>query len=346
LQDFYTKQMEIKERFSLRSFNTFGLEAEARYFAHVDAEKDLQVLLTNPVYTDIPKLILGGGSNVLFTQDVDALVIHPDIKGIALVDEDDQFVWLKAGGGENWHGLVMYCVENGYAGIENLALIPGTAGAAPMQNIGAYGVEVKDVIEEVRAISMKTGELSVFKKEECQFGYRESIFKKEWKDQFVITGIVIKLSKMPVFHVEYGDIRRTLAEMGVTDLSIRAVSQAVIRIRQSKLPDPAVIGNAGSFFKNPEIEQSHFDHLKNEFPAIPGYPTVPGRIKVPAGWLIEQAGWKGFRDGQIGVHERQALVLVNYGGGKGEDIKALAEKIKMSVADKFGVNLSTEVNFI
>lgn len=338
--------MEIKEHVSLLLLNTFGLDAEARYFAVAESEEDLQKLLANPLYKEIPRFILGGGSNVLFTQNIDALVIHPGIKGIEVVMEDEQYIWLSVGGGEVWHDLVMHCVANGYAGIENLSLIPGTAGAAPMQNIGAYGVEVKDVIEEVRAVSIKTGELRIFTNEECQFGYRESIFKKELKDHYIITGILIRLNKTPEFHVEYGDIRKTLTDMGVADLSIQAVSQAVIQIRQSKLPDPAVIGNAGSFFKNPEIEQSHFDHLKLKFPALPGYPTEPGKVKVPAGWLIEQAGWKGFRDGQIGVHERQALVLVNYGGGKGEDIKELSEKIKASVADQFGVSLSTEVNFI
>ncbi|HEV7383103.1 MAG TPA: UDP-N-acetylmuramate dehydrogenase [Dyadobacter sp.] len=338
--------MEIKEHVSLLRFNTFGLDVHARYFAEAKSEEEIQKLLADPLYKDIPRFILGGGSNVLLTRDIDALVIHPDIKGIKKLKEDEQYIWLQVGGGEGWHDLVMYCVSNGYAGIENLSLIPGTAGAAPMQNIGAYGVEVKDVIEEVRAISLATGESRIFTNEECQFGYRESIFKKELKDQYIITGIVIRLNKKPEFHVEYGDISKTLTEMGVTDLSIQAVSQAVIHIRQSKLPDPAVIGNAGSFFKNPEIDQSVFDRLKRDFPTLPGYPTVPGKIKVPAGWLIEQAGWKGFRDGQIGVHERQALVLVNYGGGKGEDIRILSEKIKASVADKFGISLSTEVNFI
>jgi len=338
--------MEIKQHVSLRDLNTFGLESQARYFADVRSAEDLKTLLANPVYQSIPRFILGGGSNVLFTQNINALVIHPNIKGIEIVKEDDLSVWLKVGGGEVWHDLVMYCVSKNYAGIENLSLIPGTVGAAPMQNIGAYGVEVKDVIESVTAISIGAGEERIFSNEDCQFGYRESIFKKELKDQYIITSVVIKLQKTPVFRVEYGDIRNTLAEMQVKELSIQAISEAVIRIRQSKLPDPAKIGNAGSFFKNPEIEQSFYDILKEQFPNIPGYPTEPGKIKVPAGWLIEQAGWKGFRDGVVGVHERQALVLVNYGGGKGEDIKVLSEKIKKSVLDKFGIQLSTEVNFV
>ncbi|MCE7042230.1 UDP-N-acetylmuramate dehydrogenase [Dyadobacter sp. CY312] len=338
--------MEIKQHVSLRDLNTFGLESEARYFADVKSEADLQSLLRNPRYLTIPRFILGGGSNVLFTQNIDALVIHPNIKGIEVVKEDDLTISLNVGGGEVWHELVLYCVNNNYAGIENLSLIPGTVGAAPMQNIGAYGVEVKDVIESVRAISIDNGEVRVFDNEECQFGYRESIFKKELKDHYIITGVVMKLQKVPVFRVEYGDIRNTLAEMQVKELSIGAISNAVIRIRQSKLPDPARIGNAGSFFKNPEIDQLFYNSLKEQFPNMPGYPTEPGKIKVPAGWLIEQAGWKGYREGQIGVHERQALVLVNYGGGRGEDIKLLSEKIKISVADKFGIQLSTEVNFV
>ncbi len=338
--------MEIRQHVSLRHLNTFGLESEARYFAELASEDDLRTLLVHPDYLSVPRFILGGGSNVLLTQNVNALVIHPNIKGIEVLEEDDSYIWLQVGGGEVWHELVMYCVRKGYAGIENLSLIPGTVGAAPMQNIGAYGVEVKDVIEKVYALSMKTGLRREFSNAECQFGYRESIFKKELKDQYIITGVVMKLHKKPEFHVGYGDIQKTLEEMNVTELSIRAVSDAVIHIRQSKLPDPAKIGNAGSFFKNPEIEQTQYDALKNVYPTLPGYPTVPGWIKVPAGWLIEQAGWKGFRDGAIGVHERQALVLVNYGGGKGEDIKALSEKIKQSVANQFGISLSTEVNFV
>jgi UDP-N-acetylmuramate dehydrogenase len=338
--------MEIKQHVSLRDLNTFGLESEARYFADIRSEAELKSLLSDSMYRSVPRFVLGGGSNILFTQDVDALVIHPNIKGIEIINEDESSVWLKVGGGEVWHDLVMYCVHNNYAGIENLSLIPGTVGAAPMQNIGAYGVEVKDVIESVRAISIATGEERIFSNEECEFGYRESIFKKQIKDQYIITGVIIKLQRRPVFRIEYGDIRNTLAEMRVNELSIRAVSDAVIQIRQSKLPDPAKIGNAGSFFKNPEIEEALYNILKEQFPEIPGYPTEPGKIKVPAGWLIEQAGWKGFRDGQIGVHERQALVLVNYGGGKGGDIRSLAEKIKISVADKFGIQLATEVNFV
>ena len=338
--------MEIQQQVSLRHFNTFGLESEAEYFAEPQSVEELTDLLKDSRYMQIPKFILSGGSNVLFTKNIDALVIHPDIKGIKKIKEDEEFVWLDAGGGEVWQDLVNYCVNNNYAGIENMSLIPGTVGAAPMQNIGAYGVEVKDVIETVSAVSISTAEPRIFSREECQFGYRESVFKKELKNQYIITGVVFKLKKSPDFNIEYGDIKRTLAEMKVENLSIKAISDAVIRIRQSKLPDPAVIGNAGSFFKNPEIDLLQYELLKESYPEIPGYPVGPGKVKVPAGWLIEQAGWKGYREGQIGVHERQALVLVNYGGGRGEDIKLLSEKIKASIVEKFGISLSTEVNFI
>lgn len=338
--------MEIKKQVSLRDLNTFGLDSIASYYVEVESERELQSILGNEEYAQTPKFILGGGSNVLLTQDLDALVIHPIIRGIHVEKEDGEHVWLSVGGGEVWHKLVMYCVDNGYAGIENMSLIPGLVGAAPMQNIGAYGVEVKDVLENVRAVSRKDGAIRIFSKADCEFGYRESVFKKVLKDQYVITGVVLKLNKQPDFRVEYGDIQRTLQEMGVTELSIKSISEAVIKIRQSKLPDPAKIGNAGSFFKNPEISTEAYEILKSKFPEVPSYPVEPGIVKVPAGWLIEKAGWKGYREGQIGVHERQALVLVNYGGGKGSEIKALSEKIKSSVFEKFGVLLSTEVNFI
>ena len=270
--------MEIQQQVSLRHFNTFGLEAEAQYFAEPQSVEELTDLLKDSRYMQIPKFILSGGSNVLFTKNIDALVIHPDIKGIKKIKEDEEFVWLDAGGGEVWQDLVNYCVNNNYAGIENMSLIPGTVGAAPMQNIGAYGVEVKDVIETVSAVSISTAEPRIFSREECQFGYRESVFKKELKNQYIITSVVFKLKKSPDFNIDYGDIKRTLAEMKVENLSIKAISDAVIRIRQSKLPDPAVIGNAGSFFKNPEIDLLQYELLKESFPEIPGYPVGPGKV--------------------------------------------------------------------
>jgi len=336
----------MQHNVSLRTLNTFGLESRAQYFEEVRTVKELLAILTDTSLEKIPKFILGGGSNILLIRNIDALVIKMSIKGIKKIKEDENYITLHAGAGEAWHDFVMYCVDNGYAGVENLSLIPGTVGAAPMQNIGAYGVEIRDVVETVEAISTETGEARIFSREECHFGYRESIFKHELKGKYIITGVTFQLNKIPVYHVEYGDIQKTLAEMGVKTPSIKAVSDAVIFIRKSKLPDPAEIGNAGSFFKNPEIPQKQFDALKNYYPALPGYPATPTFVKVPAGWLIEQAGWKGFRDGAIGVHARQALVLVNYGGGEGEQIRLLSQKIQDSVEEKFGIRLSAEVNFI
>ena len=338
--------MQMQQNVSLRNLNTFGLESEARFFIEVDSVNALAEILKDETLKTIPKFILGGGSNVLLTKHIDALVIHPNIKGITKIREDDDFVWIHAGGGENWHAFVLYCVENQYAGIENLSLIPGTVGAAPMQNIGAYGVEIKEVVETVETISINTAEIRNFSSQECRFSYRESIFKTDLKGEYIITGVVFRLNKKAQFNIEYGDIQKTLQEMEVEDISIHAISEAVIRIRKSKLPDPAIIGNAGSFFKNPEIDKAQFDELKKDFEELPGYPTGENKIKVPAGWLIEKAGWKGYRDGPIGVHERQALVLVNYGGGSGEGIKALSEKILESVESKFGIQLTTEVNFV
>ncbi|MCE6989085.1 UDP-N-acetylmuramate dehydrogenase [Dyadobacter sp. CY323] len=338
--------MQIQKDFSLRHYNTFGLEATADYYAEAQSVQELTEILQDPVWKSAPKFILGGGSNVLFTKNVDALVIHPEIQGIHKIKEDELNVWLKVGAGEIWHNFVMYCVEKNYGGAENLALIPGTVGAAPMQNIGAYGAEIKDIIESVEAVEIETGDVRIFSKAECNFGYRESIFKKEAKNQYIITGATLILSKNPVLNVGYGDVQRTLQEMNATEPSVKYVSEAIMKIRRSKLPDPAVIGNAGSFFKNPEIPVKQFELLKDVFPGVPGYPVNDEKTKVPAGWLIEQAGWKGFREGNIGVHEKQALVLVNYGGGTGSEIKLLSERIQDSVEAKFGIRLNAEVNFV
>lgn len=336
----------MQHHVSLRHLNTFGLESFAQSFEEVESVEELIEILRNPELKNAPKFILGGGSNILLTKDIDALVIKISIGGIRKIKEDDNHIWLHVGAGEKWHDFVMYCVDHGYAGVENLSLIPGTIGAAPMQNIGAYGVEIKDVVESVETIFFDSTETRIFTKEECNFGYRESIFKHDLKGKCIITGVTFRLNKNPVYHVEYGDIQKTLQEAGVDSLSIKAVSDAVINIRKSKLPDPAEIGNAGSFFKNPEIPDEQFNKLKSDHPTLPGYPASPGFVKVPAGWLIEQAGWKGYRDGAIGVHARQALVLVNYGGGSGAAIQLLSQKIQKSVSEKFGINLSAEVNFI
>jgi UDP-N-acetylmuramate dehydrogenase len=338
--------MTVQTNVSLKPYNTFGIDATAKFFVEVSSIEQLQATLQNPEYQGIERLILGGGSNLLLTKDFDGIVIKIAIKGIEKFKEDDENIWLKVGAGEVWHDLVMYCVSHNYAGVENLSLIPGTVGAAPMQNIGAYGIEIKEVFESLEAIEIKTGKSRIFTKDECQFGYRESIFKHAVKGEYVIVNVSFKLSKTPVYHVEYGAIKDTLAVMGINQLSIKAISDAVISIRQSKLPDPAEIGNAGSFFKNPEIPKAQFDLLKEQFPTIPSYPVNEITVKVPAGWLIEQAGWKGQRFGNIGVHAKQALVLVNFGGGKGNDIKELSQKIQDSIKEKFGIQLSAEVNFI
>ncbi len=338
--------MKIQENISLKPFNTFGIDIKARWFCSFENENDVINLLSNDRFQEEKKLILGGGSNLLFTCDFDGLVMKNDIRGIDKLKEDENHVWLRIGAGENWHEFVLYCISHGWAGVENLSLIPGTVGAAPMQNIGAYGVEIKEVFESLEAIHIKDKAIKTFSNEDCRFGYRESYFKKEGKGQYIITSVTLKLSKQPAFNISYGAIAQTLEESGVQKLSIKAVSDAVIHIRQSKLPDPKNIGNAGSFFKNPTIDFIDFEQLKIQFPNMPGYEQPENTIKVPAGWLIEQCGWKGKTLGQIGVHKNQALVLVNYGEGKGGDIKDLAQEIKKSVARKFGIEIEEEVNVV
>lgn len=338
--------MIVQKDVQLKPFNTFGIEATAKYFIEVLSIEQLQEILQNPDYQSTERLILGGGSNMLLTKDFDGLVIKIAIKGFEVVNENEDNIWLKVGAGVVWHDLVLQCVNQNYAGMENLSLIPGTVGAAPMQNIGAYGIEIKEVFEELQALEIATGEIRIFDKATCNFGYRESIFKHEAKGKYIILNVTFKLNKRPTFHIEYGAIKDTLGEMGISEMSIKAISDAVIHIRQSKLPNPAEIGNAGSFFKNPEIPNSQFEALKAQFPTIPSYPVSDTTTKVPAGWLIEQAGWKGQRFDNVGVHAKQALVLVNYGGGKGEEIKDLSQKIQASVKEKFGIQLSVEVNFI
>lgn len=338
--------MIVQKDVQLKPFNTFGIEATAKYFIEVSSINQLQEILQSPDFQSTERLILGGGSNMLLTKDFDGLVIKIAIKGFEVVNENEDNIWIKAGAGLVWHDLVMQCVNQNYAGMENLSLIPGTVGAAPMQNIGAYGIEIKEVFEELQALEMATGEIKNFDKAMCNFGYRESIFKHEAKGKYIILNVTFKLNKRPTFHIEYGAIKDTLAEMNISEMSIKSISDAVIHIRQSKLPNPAEIGNAGSFFKNPEIHNTQFEALKSQFPTIPAYPVSETTTKVPAGWLIEQAGWKGQRFGNVGVHAKQALVLVNYGGGKGEEIKDLSQKIQASVKEKFGIQLSAEVNFI
>jgi UDP-N-acetylmuramate dehydrogenase len=341
----------LQHHVSLRPYNTFGIDAHARLFAVFTSVEELRELLARPEVQAAAKLVLGGGSNLLFTQDFDGIVLKNEIRGLETLDADpaDDTQLVRAGAGESWHGLVEYALGQRLSGIENLSLIPGTVGAAPLQNIGAYGVELKDAFEYLEAVEIGSGQLRRFSREECGFGYRESVFKGPLRNQFIVTGVVLRLHRRPQANTSYGAIRTTLEEMGVTaEPSPQQVSQAVISIRRSKLPDPAQIGNAGSFFKNPEVSQAKFDALRAEYPELPGYP-VPGGVKVPAGWLIEQCGWKGHRagaDGRYGVHDRQALVLVNHGGATGAEVRALAEEIIGSVREKFGIELHPEVNIL
>ncbi len=337
--------MKIQENISLKPFTTFGIDKKAKFFTTVETLDELKVALLAAKEKQLPVFILGGGSNILLTRDIEGLVIKLEIKGINLVKEEGDQLWVEVGAGEMWHELVLHSIAQDWAGLENLSLIPGTVGASPMQNIGAYGVEIKDLFASLQAMHRETLEMQSFDAEACQFGYRESVFKQAFKDQYVITSVTFRLSKTPNFHLEYGAIREVLAANDIDQPSIRAISNAVIQIRQSKLPDPKEIGNAGSFFKNPTIPTIQFDALKASYPSIPGYPSAEG-VKVAAGWLIEQTGWKGKRIGEVGVHAKQALVLVNYGGGTGEEIKKLSEQIQASVYDKFGVQLQAEVNFI
>jgi UDP-N-acetylmuramate dehydrogenase len=338
--------MEIRKNFSLKHLNTFGIEAEAAYYSEFYSVESLKSLLKDPSVKTLQKLTLGGGSNILFTKNFPGLVLKNNIKGIETLKEDEYGASVKAGAGVVWHELVLYCIGKNLGGVENLSLIPGSVGAAPIQNIGAYGVEVKDVFESLEALEIETGRVSMFSAGECKFGYRDSIFKREYKDKFIITSVTLRLSKNPKFNTSYGAIETTLNEMGAKELSIKAISDAVCHIRRTKLPDPALIGNAGSFFKNPEIPESKFNELRQEYPEIPFYKTTPGMVKLAAGWLNEKCGWKGKVIGQTGVHKQQALVLVNYGNAKGEEIKDLAVAIQESVRKKFGVELEMEVNVI
>jgi UDP-N-acetylmuramate dehydrogenase len=335
----------LRNDISLKPFNTFGIDVNANRFATFLSIEELNSLLSQREANE-PLLILGGGSNLLLTKDFNGLVLKNEIIGFNLIEETDTEVIVEAGAGEVWHQFVMNCIENGYAGLENLSLIPGSVGASPMQNIGAYGVEIKDAFEYLDAFEISTGELKRFKKEDCQFGYRESVFKNIYKDQFVICRVAFRLSKNPKINTSYGAIESELQKMGISEPTIRDVSNAVIAIRQSKLPDPAVLGNAGSFFKNPVVDESLVEKIKATNPDVPNYPAESGKRKLAAGWLIESAGWKGKTIETYGVHKLQALVLVNYGGSTGKQIYDLSSQIINDVEAKFGVKLEREVNIL
>ena len=338
--------MQIQQNCSLRQYNTLGIDARAQYFAAFSSVEELEALLQRSGARGVRRLVIGGGSNILFSGPFNGWVLKNEVRGLDLIREDVNHLYLKAGAGENWHSLVQYCIERNWAGVENLSLIPGCVGASPMQNIGAYGVEMKEVFDELEAYDTVDKKVHTFSPNDCEFGYRESVFKRKYRDRFIILTVTYRLNKKPHYNISYGAIDQELARMGVQELSIRAISQAVINIRRSKLPDPAVIGNAGSFFKNPSVPQNIYTALKTKHPGVIGYNNPDGTVKLAAGWLIEQCGWKGFRRGDAGCHEKQALVLVNFGNASGGEIYQLSEEILQSVKKKFGVELEREVNVV
>lgn len=334
----------LQENINITPFTTFGVEVSSRYFATFSSIEELRKLLAE--VKDQQLLVLGGGSNMLFRKDYEGITIKNEITGISVIEENEESVLLKVGAGEVWHNFVLYSIEHNLGGIENLSLIPGSVGASPMQNIGAYGVEIKDVFDSLEAIEIATGELHTFSHQDCQFGYRESVFKKELKGKYIIVSVSYKLSKQPKLNTSYGAINSELAKRGITQPSIKDVSDVVIAIRQSKLPDPKEIGNAGSFFKNPVIPKSHYIALQKTYENIPSYPVSKDTVKVPAGWLIDNAGWKGKTIGEYGVHKNQALVLVNYGKANGNDIFQLSEDIIADIYKRYQIKLEREVNII
>jgi UDP-N-acetylmuramate dehydrogenase len=336
--------MIIKENISLLSYNTFGIDAKADYFIEYSSVEELQTALQSEIVKSNRLLHIGGGSNLLFMKDFKGVILHSAINFIKKVSEDADTVMLETGAVVNWDDFVAYTIENGWGGVENLSLIPGEVGASAVQNIGAYGVEVQDVIVKVNAVEIETGELKIFSVEDCQYGYRESIFKKELKGKYIITSVVFKLQKQPDFKLNYQHLEAEVLKNG--DITLPNIRQTIIAVRESKLPDPKIFGNAGSFFMNPVISKAHFNELLAQYPQMPHYFVSDTEEKVPAGWLIDQCGWKGKQIGNAGVHDKQALVLVNKGGATGAEIVYLAEQIQASVKTKFGIELRAEVNYI
>jgi UDP-N-acetylmuramate dehydrogenase len=337
--------VKIEQNISLKPFNTFGIDVNANYFVSVSTIEELKQILSLKEYPN--KLILGGGSNMLLTKNFDGLVIHINLKGIEIVSQNDDFVFVKANAGENWHEFVVWCINNNFGGVENLALIPGNVGTAPIQNIGAYGVELKDVFESCETISIEKQNLETFKKPECHFDYRNSVFKSEAKGKYIITSVTFKLSKQNhTLHINYGTITSELGVMQITNPTIQDISRAVISIRESKLPNPKVIGNSGSFFKNPLVSKTHYNNLLQNFEDMPSYAVSDNEVKIPAGWLIEKAGFKGKRFGNYGVHKNQALVLVNYGNANGNDILSLSQLIQKTIKQLFDISIEAEVNIL
>lgn len=337
--------MQIQTNFSLKKHNTFGIEAKAKQFVAVHSKEELQSILEN--HASDKKFILGGGSNMLLTQDIDALVIHVDLKGKKIIKEDDDFVWVESQAGEVWHEFVLWTIDQNFGGLENMSLIPGNVGTTPVQNIGAYGTEIKDTFVSCEAMNILSQEMKTFTKEKCNFGYRESIFKQEAKDKFIITSVVFKLTKRNhKINTSYGDITKELENKNITTPTLKDVSNAVIAIRQSKLPDPKELGNSGSFFKNPVISKEQFLKVQEQFPDVKFFEVSPTEVKVPAGWLIEHTGLKGYRKDDAGVHKNQALVLVNYGNATGQEILALSKYVQKKVFEKYGIAIEAEVNVI
>ena len=333
--------MEFHSNFSLKNYNTFGIDVKAKKFVSISTLEELKEVLSieNEIF------LLSGGSNMLLTKDIDKTVVHIDLKGIKILEESKDQVVVEVYAGEDWHQFVLWCVNHDFGGIENLSLIPGNVGTCPIQNIGAYGVEVKDVIESVETIEIKSGKTKTFSNSECQFGYRNSIFKNTLKGKFVITKVRFKLTKVKHnLNTSYGAIESELSSNNIQNPTIKDISNAVIAIRQSKLPDPKEIGNSGSFFKNPVISKSHFERLQEKYPKIPSYPIDEFTVKVPAGWLIETAGFKGKRFGEAGIHDKQALVLVNHGNACGQEVFKVAKHIQSKIYIDFGIELEIEVN--
>ncbi|HPW96959.1 MAG TPA: UDP-N-acetylmuramate dehydrogenase [Flavobacterium sp.] len=337
--------MQIHTNFSLKNYNTFGIEAKAKQFVAVHSIDELKTVLEN--HATEKKFILGGGSNMLLTQDIDSLVIHIDLKGKKILKEDDDFVWVESQAGENWHEFVLWTIDQNFGGLENMSLIPGNVGTTPVQNIGAYGAEIKDTFVSCEAMEITTQKMKSFSKEECRFGYRESIFKHEVKDKYIITSVIFKLTnRNHKISVEYGDIKAELAKNNIEKPSLKDVSNAVITIRNSKLPNPKELGNSGSFFKNPILSREQFLKVQEQFPDVKHFDISETEVKVPAGWLIEHSGLKGYRKDDAGVHKNQALVLVNYGKATGQDILSLSKYVQKTVFDKYGIAIEAEVNVI
>lgn len=337
--------IRFKENYPLKQHNTFGVDVKAKYFFEFTELEDLDVFLrSNASWKEERIILLGEGSNILFLNDFDGLVIHPNIPGSHIINEDRQYVWIEVGAGENWDDFVSYCVDNHYGGVENLAFIPGNVGAAPVQNIGAYGQELSNVVESVKGYDLEKGEFVEYSNNACQFSYRNSIFKSTLKNQFIILSVVFKLDKFPKFNLDYSKLEEKVNEQG--EVNLRNIKNAVTDIRASKLPDVNEIGSAGSFFKNPVVDVETAKQIEGNYNDMPVFKAGEGKVKLAAGWLIEKCGWKGYREGDLGVHEKQALVIVNYGEVSGTDIYDLSEKIKVSVKDKFGVELEREVNCV